>query len=63
VDLLDCTFSPQALSVIYKAIESKPSYSKMEFVQHLIRENINSLLASTDRFIDPFVNMLPKETA
>jgi 5'-3' exonuclease len=63
VDLLDCTFSPQALSVIYKAIESKPFYSKMEFVQHLIRENINSLLASTDKFIDPFTDMLPKERA
>jgi hypothetical protein len=52
-------WSPQSLSLIYAAIESNPSFSRMDFMQLLIRENINTILSKVDKFIEPFNKMLP----
>jgi DNA polymerase-1 len=62
VDLIDTDFSPQTMGVIYQAIESMPSFSRMEFMQILIKENINTILAKVDEFMEPFNKMLPKKT-
>lgn len=62
VDLIDMDWSPQSLSLIYAAIESHPSFSRMDFMQILIRENINTILAKVDKFIEPFNKMLPSKT-
>ena len=59
VDLIDMDWSPQSLSLIYAAIESKPSFSKMDFLQILIRENINTILSKADSWMIPFHKMLP----
>ena len=59
VDLIDMDWSPQSLGLIYAAIESTPSFSRMDFMQILIRENINTILAKVDKFIEPFNKMLP----
>lgn len=60
VDLIDMEWSPQSLSLIYSAIESKPTFSKMDFMQLLIKENINTILATVDQFTAPFKKMLPE---
>lgn len=62
IDLIDIDWSPQSLSLIYRAIESNPSFSRMDFMQFLIRENINTILAKVDKFIEPFNKMLPTKT-
>lgn len=62
VDLIDMEWSPQSLSLIYSAIESHPSFSRMDFMQLLIRENINTILSKVDKFIEPFNKMLPIKT-
>ena len=59
IDLIDMDWSPQSLNLIYAAIESNPSFSRMDFMQILIRENINTILAKVDKFIEPFNKMLP----
>lgn len=59
VDLIDMDWSPQSLSLIYSAIESKPSFSRMDFMQLLIKENINTILEKVDKYIEPFTKMLP----
>lgn len=59
IDLIDIDWSPQSLSLIYAAIESHPSFSKMDFMQLLIKENINTILSKLDRYIEPFTKMLP----
>lgn len=61
IDLIDMDWSPQSLSLIYAAIESHPSFSRMDFMQLLIRENINTILAKVDKFIEPFNKMLPEK--
>jgi DNA polymerase-1 len=62
IDLIDIDWSPQSLNLIYRAIESNPSFSRMDFMQFLIRENINTILAKVDKFIEPFNKMLPVKT-
>ena len=59
VDLIDMDWSPQSLNLIYAAIESKPSFSRMDFMQILIKENINTILSKVDSFIEPLQKMLP----
>jgi DNA polymerase-1 len=60
IDLINMDFSPQSLSIIYSAINSKPSFSKMDFMQLLLKENINTITARVDEFMKPILNMLPK---
>ena len=62
IDLIDMDWSPQSLSLIYAAIESHPSFSRMDFMQLLIRENINTILSKVDKYIEPFNRMLPVKT-
>lgn len=62
VDLIDMDFSPQSLKLIYSAIELKPSFSKMDFISILVRENINTILAKMDNFMIPFNKLLPLST-
>jgi len=62
IDLIDMDWSPQSLSLIYAAVESHPSFSRMDFMQILIKENINTILAKVDKFIEPFNKMLPVKT-
>jgi 5'-3' exonuclease len=61
VDLVDMDWSPQSLQLIYAAIESKPSFSAMDFMQILIRENINTILAKVQDWMKPFHQMLPEK--
>lgn len=63
VDLIDMDWSPQSLSLIYAAIESRPSFSRMDFMQLLIKENINTILSKVDKYIEPFNRMLPDTKA
>jgi len=60
VDLIDMDWSPQSLQLIYSAIESKPSFSAMDFMQILIKENINTILEKVQDWTKPFNLMLPK---
>jgi 5'-3' exonuclease len=61
VDLIDMDWSPQSLQLIYSAIESKPSFSNMDFLQILIKENINTILAKVEDWMKPFRTMLPEK--
>jgi 5'-3' exonuclease len=61
VDLIDMDWSPQSLQLIYSAIESKPSFSAMDFMQILIKENINTILAKVQDWMKPFHQMLPEK--
>jgi hypothetical protein len=54
-------WSPQSLNLIYAAIESKPSFSRMDFLQILIKENINTILAKVEDWMKPFHQMLPEK--
>jgi len=60
VDLIDIHFSPQTLSIIFQAIEMKTKYNKMDFLQILIKENIDSIKTNVDSFVEPFKNLLSK---
>jgi DNA polymerase-1 len=62
IDLIDMDFSPQSLKLIYSAIELKPSFSKMDFISILVKENINTILAKMDNFMMPFQKLLPPAT-
>jgi len=62
IDLIDMDFSPQSLKLIYSAIEMKPSFSKMDFMSILVKENINTILAKMDHFMTPFNKLLPPPT-
>jgi len=61
VDLIDMDWSPQSLQLIYAAVESKPSFSAMDFMQILIRENINTILEKMQDWMKPFHQMLPEK--
>lgn len=61
VDLIDMDFSPQSLKLIYSAIELQPSFCRMDFISILVKENINTILAKMDNFIQPFNKLLPQK--
>lgn len=61
VDLIDLDFSPQTLNIVFKAIEMKTRYNKIDFLQILIKENINTISPKVDSYVQPFKEfLLPK---
>lgn len=61
VDLIDLDFSPQTLNIVFQAIEMKTRYNKIDFLQILIQENINTISPKVDSYVQPFKEfLLPK---
>lgn len=61
IDLIDMEFSPQTLSIVFKAIDMKAKYNKLDLLQILIQENINPISPKVDSFVQPFKEFLLPE--